>query len=169
MEPRTLTSIRQEIALTRKLKAQEHLEWAKQVLASFDGPGGPGRYKAEPGKAKQIRKLYMRAYGTVYAQTKNGKAISRRQTQRRKANASRLARSKTAPGIAEFLRRMLTEDQDCFYCKRSLELWERQSEHYIPLSAGGKHEVGNLRVACGPWNISKGAMMPEDFLRSIVR
>ena len=42
-------------------------------------------------------------------------------------------------------------------------------DHYVPLSKGGKHELANLVIACGPCNLKKNAKDPLDFAREVGR
>jgi len=38
-------------------------------------------------------------------------------------------------------------------------------DHFLPISQGGPHTLGNLLPACGPCNISKGSHDPERWFR----
>lgn len=44
----------------------------------------------------------------------------------------------------------------CAYCEGEFAEWD----HFIPLSRGGAHEIGNLVPACKRCNRSKGAKLP---------
>lgn len=56
----------------------------------------------------------------------------------------------------------------CYWCgDRKASLYT--VDHYIPLSKGGKHEAGNLVIACHPCNLRKNAKDPLDFAREVGR
>jgi 5-methylcytosine-specific restriction endonuclease McrA len=42
-------------------------------------------------------------------------------------------------------------------------------DHYVPLSKGGRHDLHNLVIACGPCNLRKNAKDPLDFAREVGR
>lgn len=42
-------------------------------------------------------------------------------------------------------------------------------DHYVPLCKGGKHEIGNLVIACAPCNLRKNLKDPFDFARQVGR
>lgn len=42
-------------------------------------------------------------------------------------------------------------------------------DHYVPLCKGGKHDIGNLVIACAPCNLKKNLKDPLDFARQVGR
>lgn len=42
-------------------------------------------------------------------------------------------------------------------------------DHYVPLCRGGKHELGNLVIACAPCNLKKNLKDPLDFAQQMGR
>lgn len=44
----------------------------------------------------------------------------------------------------------------CAYCPSAFEHWD----HYVPLSRGGRHEVGNVVPSCADCNLHKSAKLP---------
>lgn len=55
-----------------------------------------------------------------------------------------------------------TQPKVCYWCG-ARNLKRITIDHYIPLSRGGKHEVGNLVIACKSCNSSKHAKDPIQF------
>jgi 5-methylcytosine-specific restriction endonuclease McrA len=43
----------------------------------------------------------------------------------------------------------------CYLCGKHPEKGERHVDHVIPLSRGGRHEAGNLAIACKRCNLTK--------------
>lgn len=57
----------------------------------------------------------------------------------------------------------------CEYCGSSIASKSDMSiDHIVPRTAGGTHEVSNLRAACGSCNTSKGNRDVE-YLRAVLR
>ena len=54
-------------------------------------------------------------------------------------------------------------DHRCAYCGASGDL---HMDHFLPISRGGPHTLGNLLPACHVCNISKGCHDPEQWYRS---
>lgn len=52
------------------------------------------------------------------------------------------------------------DESTCYLCHRRLAWGEITLDHVIPLSRGGAHEAGNLRVACRPCNSRKRDTLP---------
>ncbi len=44
----------------------------------------------------------------------------------------------------------------CYLCRRKLKIWEFTLDHVQPISKGGGHTYGNVRVCCLPCNQKKG-------------
>ncbi len=76
-------------------------------------------------------------------------------------NARRRASTRThtegAPTSAQ-LAELLAPGVRCFYCEGALAT---TIDHFVPLSRGGAHAIGNLVPACLPCNSSKGAKLPD--------
>ena len=49
----------------------------------------------------------------------------------------------------------------CYLCGRWTPRAQRQVDHVMPLSKGGKHEAENLTVLCARCNLSKSAKLPR--------
>lgn len=45
----------------------------------------------------------------------------------------------------------------CCWCKKSLTFRQATIEHLLPRSRGGKNNIENLDIACGPCNGKRGA------------
>lgn len=54
----------------------------------------------------------------------------------------------------------------CHWCGIDCES-NYHTDHYIPLSKGGKHQAENLVVSCPACNFKKSAKMPEEFIYGI--
>lgn len=156
--------LRKKAAEQREEYQADKIELAESILESFSGPGGPPRYK-DPEKARMARLMYMRAYHTVWGSKKDKCNDYIRQSQDEVRKASKKIRKRRPPDVRAFHVTMLSaEVAECFYCKKELEMWERQADHYIPISRGGKHIAENLVICCGSCNASKGNKMPDEFM-----
>lgn len=49
------------------------------------------------------------------------------------------------------------DNRVCYLCGKACEPAEIHLDHVVPLSKGGVHSPGNVRVACASCNIRKGA------------
>ena len=56
----------------------------------------------------------------------------------------------------------------CYWCGTRCAS-DHHVDHYTPLSRGGRHELDNLVIACGPCNLKKNAKDPLDFAREVGR
>lgn len=57
----------------------------------------------------------------------------------------------------------------CYLCGRNeLANDEIHIDHVIPLSRGGHHVAENVRVACAPCNLRKGAMTEDEYRATLV-
>lgn len=66
--------------------------------------------------------------------------------------------------IPDVLLQGLYDQPICSYCKKETGPKLRTIDHVIPLHLGGKHEIGNLRMACGSCNSSKQDKELESWL-----
>jgi 5-methylcytosine-specific restriction endonuclease McrA len=55
------------------------------------------------------------------------------------------------------------ETLKCTYCETPLFGKPFHVDHKLPISRGGKHDIGNLCAACRPCNSSKCDKTPEEF------
>lgn len=85
----------------------------------------------------------------------------------REKTATRRARKAGAGGgLSRGIRKrlFLAQEGRCAYCR--VELGESAHlDHIIPLSKGGAHSDGNVQLLCPQCNLSKGAKMPEEFIK----
>ena len=76
------------------------------------------------------------------------------------------------PALAS-VRGMLFDQQDghCFYCLRRFDevggFDAADVDHYVPLAAGGGHNIENLVLACQACNRRKHTMMPDAYFRQL--
>lgn len=83
-----------------------------------------------------------------------------RQRQRENTHRRRALMADASPETAACMTQLLK--QPCVYCGAVENI---TIDHVIPLSRGGKHEPANLAPACVTCNCSKGAKLPEEWLR----
>lgn len=85
-------------------------------------------------------------------------------------NYSARRRKQTKGGVSTAALAKWTEAQKkvCYWCDSKCAKGFHV-DHYIPLSKGGPHELGNLVIACGPCNLKKNAKDPLDFAQEIGR
>ena len=55
----------------------------------------------------------------------------------------------------------------CELCGRKILLEDMTIDHVTPLSMGGKDDVENLACTCHPCNLSKGNILPDDFVERV--
>jgi hypothetical protein len=53
----------------------------------------------------------------------------------------------------------------CTYCDRRLNRRTRHIDHSVSVANGGTDHINNLRLACAPCNLCKGALNARDFRR----
>lgn len=144
------------IARTQQIsvESEERREFYRQVLESCDGPGGGRRRYESPEKAKEFRKLYMRAYHCV----------NKTWTGQDKRLSGSSIRPRIGPGVAAFYRNVATSESIiCHYCLHDIPPSKRTVDHYIPLARGGSHSRENLVAACSTCNARKSDLMPDEF------
>lgn len=79
-------------------------------------------------------------------------------------------RSQDAGGIstADLAKWKSAQPKCCYWCSNK-RAKEYTVDHYVPLSKGGRHIIGNLVIACRPCNVRKNAKDPLDFAREVGR
>jgi 5-methylcytosine-specific restriction endonuclease McrA len=91
--------------------------------------------------------------------------IQRYAERRRATLARRRARLHTT--VVEYFTRDQVIDRDgrtCYLCGRdNLNDGDIHIDHVVPLCRGGTHTLANVRVACAPCNIRKGARDPSEY------
>jgi 5-methylcytosine-specific restriction endonuclease McrA len=91
-----------------------------------------------------------RVYRWRAAKPEGVRAIAQR---RRASIKTSTANAPTAAQLKALLKK------PCHYCGNRAE----HVDHYIPLAKGGAHTLDNLRPACVPCNLSKGAKLPGEW------
>lgn len=105
--------------------------------------------------------------GTWFTAETNGSHINYCSTRclRRVHKRARRAREHHAPGsfrYVEIMRLYMLGNQRCAYCDE-LFTGLPEPEHVVPLSRGGRNDLGNLLPACRPCNIDKGDATPVEW------
>lgn len=138
--------------------------------------------EANPGKSKTYRdtnlekcRVYERAYGKKMNRKANPKFHARR-TAWCKANAEKGAeytrrrrahKVGTAVGAQPLLVSVVVarDGNKCYLCGKHVRKKDRTFDHVMPLSKGGAHSYGNIRLCCSHCNKSKGARLPHEHMR----
>lgn len=81
---------------------------------------------------------------------------------------SAMRRSAIASGVSncEVSKWILLQPKECLWCGKDCGS-RFEIDHVVPLSRGGRHELVNLCISCKKCNLSKHALMPEEFLARI--
>jgi 5-methylcytosine-specific restriction endonuclease McrA len=111
-------------------------------------------------KQKPRNKEVKKAYDTNYRIEK----IEKRRAWRR----NRKARLKNADGIhtdVDIANILTTQQGKCNGCKQCLKSYH--VDHVIPLIRGGSNWPSNLQILCPKCNLSKGAKMPDVWIREM--
>lgn len=161
--------IRAELHRKREEALVMDREKAQAIMQAYCGPGGRARYPNAK-IAQEMRERYLWAYRKLYGL--RPEVIEKRKMDwRERGRLKKKARKEaTRPSleVTAWYRKMWTDPvAECFYCHASLETWERQGDHYTPLSKGGEHCVANLRISCASCNARKGNLLPEDFFGGV--
>jgi len=82
--------------------------------------------------------------------------------QERRRSASGLVRSTFTK--EQWIATLDAFEYQCGYCSRPLERKNIDQDHFIPLSAGGPYEIGNIVPSCRKCNSSKNATHPREWL-----
>jgi 5-methylcytosine-specific restriction endonuclease McrA len=83
-------------------------------------------------------------------------------------DARRRAWAGSGVSTSELRAWLISQPKRCYWCGSDCAE-NRHIDHYVPLSKGGKHELANLVIACGPCNLRKNAKDPLDFAREVGR
>lgn len=117
------------------------------------------RRAEEPDRQREASKRWYERKGRAYAQ--QWKKLHREQC----TEAANRYRARLLGAYREPIDRTAIFDRDngtCYLCGKQPKGWHRTLDHVIPLSRGGSHTPGNLRVACRSCNASKNARMLDE-------
>lgn len=121
-----------------------------------------------------------REYDKAYRAAKGSEAQLARARAWRKANPEKRAaivrnyrdrrRQQTEGGVstADLAEWTAKQKKNCYWCGTRCANGFH-IDHYVPLSKGGKHELGNLVIACAPCNLRKNAKDPLAFAQEVGR
>jgi 5-methylcytosine-specific restriction endonuclease McrA len=110
--------------------------------------------KTDKGQAVHIKAI------TRYRQSEKGKAIGRESAKRRRA--VNLTVHSTIFTEQERLKRMSDFNCCCAYCGDKA----KALDHFIPVTKGGSHAIGNLIPSCTRCNVSKFNHDPEKWYKT---
>ena len=109
---------------------------------------------------------YLKAYKNEYL--KHYKNTEKYTDSRKRCNARRAKRifdSSDGSLTIDYIASLKDIQNDkCYYCDNPLDFKKKRSvhmDHYMPISKGGKHSVGNVVLSCAKCNISKGNSIPK--------
>lgn len=137
------------------------------------------KFQAKLKARQEANKEAKREYDREYLK-KNREKASRQAAEWRKRNPEKRAaiirnnrdrrRAQSLGGVSTSALAAWTAQQKkaCYWCgckcAKGFHI-----DHYVPLSRGGKHELSNLVIACGPCNLRKNAKDPLVFAREVGR
>lgn len=148
-----------------KIRADKKIAYEAQK----DDPKFRAKRKAARDRARDEKAAYDREY-----RAHNRASVNRRAALWRVKNplsrraivhsytARRRAKESGGDSTAEITKWIKAATKICFWCGRGCAD-NYHPDHFFPLARGGKHEIKNLVIACGPCNIRKNAMMPGRF------
>lgn len=148
----------------RRAKAKEYYQRtkpARQAAAkAYYATSGP-KIKAAVRDYRLANSESVKASKKAWAKTPTGKLSDLNKLHKRRAAKKATERPVTTCELASI--RNAAKGR-CHYCRQLKPL---TFDHVIPLSKGGSHSAGNLVMACGSCNSSKGAKDPIEFAQSI--
>lgn len=74
----------------------------------------------------------------------------------RSVNADAIKRRARTRNVSDIAAEMILNAKLCAYCDAEITRKTITIDHIIPLSKGGKHEIGNIAPCCRRCNSSKG-------------
>ena len=89
---------------------------------------------------------------------------------KKRNKANRRLREKRGIITPDDTNEFLKNHHTCYWCNKQINKEDSRSyhlDHFIPLSKGGLNVIKNIVLSCAKCNLSKGAMMPEDFAKKI--
>jgi len=111
---------------------------------------------------REANKEELSAKKSEYYKTDAGKIVSRAAWHRREAIKRDNTDNTVTKATLEVLRK--AQDNSCYYCNCDLSAlgdYEVHLDHYIPISAGGIHSIGNVVWSCRTCNLEKRATIPD--------
>lgn len=136
-------------------------------------------FRAKVKARQETNKAAKSAYDREYRKRNPEKNLERARRwqkanpQKRKAivhNYTARRRTQEVGGVStsELARWTAAQKKICYWCGTPCSKGFHV-DHYIPLSKGGRHDLANLVIACGPCNLKKNAKDPLDFAREVGR
>ena len=89
---------------------------------------------------------------------------------KKRNKANRRLREKRGIITPDDTNEFLKNHHTCYWCNKQINKEDSRSyhlDHFVPLSKGGLNVIKNIVLSCAKCNLSKGAMMPEDFAKKI--
>lgn len=167
------------LATNRQSVLRHHEKRKAEKRAVYREQRDTPEYRAYVKAYQEATKERKREYDREYLR-KNRERATRRAAEWNKRNPEKRSaigisysarrRSLEAGGIstADLAKWKAAQPKCCYWCgdKRAKEY---TVDHYVPLTKGGKHEVGNIVLACRPCNVRKNAKDPLIFAREVGR
>lgn len=148
-----------------KIRARKKASYESQK----DNPEFKAKRRAQTKRGSKRKAAYDREYRAQNRERLVEKAANwsaanplKRRTICHSYDARRRANKSGGDSTAAITKWAKNTKKTCFWCGRK-RLRDYHVDHFVPLSRGGKHEIRNLVIACGPCNIRKSATMPGRF------
>jgi len=136
--------------LDNKAKLQDYK--LKYYKKNFDTIAASAKKYREENQEKT--KKYMKAY-----RQKEEFSLQARHYQH--SRRARIKSSCDGTINKEFLQTLITkQNHACYYCGTPLVKGNTHLDHYVPISKGGAHSIGNVVFACCTCNLTKSAKVP---------
>lgn len=171
-KPCVLATNRQSVLRHHDRRKQEKRDEYQRIK---DTPEYKAYQKAYMAATREQKRLYDREYSRRNSakNIERAKAWAKANPQSRSAiahNYDARRRVQVASGLksAELAEWKAAQPKVCYWCGCRCSR-NHHVDHYVPLSKGGKHELANLVIACGPCNLKKNAKDPLDFAREVGR
>lgn len=167
------------LAINRKSVLAHHEKRKAEKRAVYRVQRDTPEYQAYVKAYQEATREQKREYDREYLRRNRDRATrkaaewNRRNRDKRKAitrsyEARRRQQTEGGVSTADLAKWTAAQKKVCYWCGTRCPKGFHV-DHYHPLSKGGRHELDNLVVACGPCNLRKNAKDPLDFAREVGR
>lgn len=154
----------------RKARAESDPEWAAERRALKKAYDVEYNARHKERKRKQVLARYKAKAPEIKAKIREWQVKNPDRVRAYKQSTKAARRATTAIGMtgAELFAWKREQPKVCHWCgERCARRFH--VDHYVPLAKGGRHEAGNLVIACPTCNLRKHAKDPLDFAREVGR